>query len=302
MDNIDFTRPIERCFLCNSTLAKPLSSQSDYWSYACPACGDVDITREAVHDLPSSQNYLLSGFTRERTELGLPRSVIESDNVAQLLSSLPIPRTFTEKVTKVFEYLERSSRFIGQMVNIFPERDYPISYSPKADELWFILEQMHEKGWIKFSHPHVQLNLDGWNEIKEMKQRRRISNQVFVAMWFSKETDEAYFKGIGRAITECGYSPVRVDRIEHNERIDDRIIAEIRKSAFLVADFTGQRGGVYFETGFAMGLGMPVIWLCRKDQIDDLQFDTRQYYHIVWETPADLYEKLRDRIEATIVK
>lgn len=42
---------------------------------------------------------------------------------------------------------------------------------------------------------------------------------------------------------------------EHSNKIDDEIIGEIRRSAFIVADFTGHRGGVYFEAGFAMGLG-----------------------------------------------
>ena len=45
---------------------------------------------------------------------------------------------------------------------------------------------------------------------------------------------------------------------------------QIRKSKFLIADFTGQRGGVYYEAGFAYGLGLPVIWTCRKDWFDGL--------------------------------
>lgn len=68
----------------------------------------------------------------------------------------------------------------------------------------------------------------------------------------------------------------------------------------MIADFTGNRNGVYFEAGFAMGLGIPVIWTCRKDHIDNVHFDTRQYNHIVWETPEELREKLTYRIEATI--
>jgi nucleoside 2-deoxyribosyltransferase len=49
--------------------------------------------------------------------------------------------------------------------------------------------------------------------------------------------------------------PVRVDFVEHNEQICDKIVAEIRTCQFLVADVTLQRAGVYFEAGFAMGLG-----------------------------------------------
>lgn len=69
----------------------------------------------------------------------------------------------------------------------------------------------------------------------------------------------------------------------------------------LIADFTKQRGGVYFEAGFAMGLGIPVIWSCRSDDINNLHFDTRQYNHIVWNDYSDLRTKLVNRIKATVL-
>ena len=87
---------------------------------------------------------------------------------------------------------------------------------------------------------------------------------------------------------------------EHNEKIDDRIIAEIRQSGLVVADFTGQRGGVYYEAGFANGLGIPLIWTCHDDAVENLHFDTRQYNHIVWQEPVDLRSQLVDRIAATL--
>jgi nucleoside 2-deoxyribosyltransferase len=63
-----------------------------------------------------------------------------------------------------------------------------------------------------------------------------------------------------------------------------------------VADFTLHRGGVYFEAGYALALGRTVIWCCRQDHADQLHFDTRQYPHILWQTPADLRRQLRDRL------
>ena len=88
----------------------------------------------------------------------------------------------------------------------------------------------------------------------------------------------------------------------HNNKIDDEIVAGIRRSKFLVADFTSHRGGVYFEAGLAIGLGLPVIWLCRKDELEKTHFDTRQYNFIVWETDqaVELSRALQNRIEATI--
>ena len=61
--------------------------------------------------------------------------------------------------------------------------------------------------------------------------------------------------------------------IEHSGKIDDRIIAEIRTAGLVVADFTGSRGGVYYEAGFASGLGIPVIWSCREDHLDQLYWN-----------------------------
>jgi nucleoside 2-deoxyribosyltransferase len=91
-----------------------------------------------------------------------------------------------------------------------------------------------------------------------------------------------------------------VDRKEHNEDINDFMIAEIRKSKFMVADFTDHKHGVYFEAGMMMGLGRPVIFTCREDQLGKAHFDTRQYSHIIWNTPEELREKLKRRIQATI--
>ncbi|HVN49100.1 MAG TPA: hypothetical protein VMU30_09820, partial [Bacteroidota bacterium] len=108
--------------------------------------------------------------------------------------------------------------------------------------------------------------------------------------------------GIKEALISCNYRPLRIDLEEHNDKICDRIISEIHHSGLVVADFTGQRGGVYFESGYAMGLGIPVIRTCRNDYIDSLHFDTRQYNHIIWETAEELKEKLINRINATLPK
>ena len=88
-------------------------------------------------------------------------------------------------------------------------------------------------------------------------------------MWFDKSMDEIWEKGFRPAIKAAGYKAIRIDRKEHLNKIDDEIIAEIRRARFLVADFTqgkaGQRGGVYYEAGFAHGLNIPVVFTCRKD-------------------------------------
>jgi nucleoside 2-deoxyribosyltransferase len=140
----------------------------------------------------------------------------------------------------------------------------------------------------------------GWKRISELTKAVADSQQAFVAMWFSGEMDPFYRKGIKPAVEDSGYKVQRIDEKEHINDVRDEIMAEIRRSRFVVADFTGQRGGVYFEAGFAQGLGLPVIWTVRQDHIGDLHFDTRQYNHLFYETPEELRVKLRNRIVATI--
>ncbi|MFZ5616349.1 MAG: hypothetical protein ACOZAA_03385 [Pseudomonadota bacterium] len=144
----------------------------------------------------------------------------------------------------------------------------------------------------------------GYAHLESLRAKAINSSQAFVAMWFSKSMDGAYDGGIDPAIRDAGYVPMKIDKKEHNNKIDDEIIAEIRRSRFLVADFTqgedGARGGVYYEAGFAHGLNIPVIFSCRDNSIGKVHFDTQQYNHITWETPADLRSKLARRISATI--
>ena len=150
----------------------------------------------------------------------------------------------------------------------------------------------------------LQLTFKAWQYIEERRIRQTASTQAFVAMWFSPTMKIAYEQGFEPAILASGYVPMRIDRKEHINKIDDEIIAEIRRSRFLVADFTSEpdrpRGGVYFEAGLAFGLNIPVIWACRDDLVGQLHFDIRQFNHIVWAAPEDLREKLRNRISAVL--
>lgn len=53
-----------------------------------------------------------------------------------------------------------------------------------------------------------------------------------------------------------------------------------------------------------MGLGLPVIWTVRENDLDKVHFDNRQYNFILWSENdlADFSYRLQLRIEATIGK
>ncbi|WP_193337867.1 hypothetical protein [Devosia beringensis] len=84
----------------------------------------------------------------------------------------------------------------------------------------------------------IALTIAGWNYLEQLDKTTFRSDQAFVAMWFDPEVSSAYKDGIEPAIRDAGYVPMRIDQKEHANRIDDEIIAEIRRSRFVVADFT----------------------------------------------------------------
>ncbi len=80
----------------------------------------------------------------------------------------------------------------------------------------------------------------------------------------------------------------------------DEMVACIRKSKFMIADLTYQNQNIYFEAGFAQGLGIPVIYTCHQDSVDNIMFDTQHSNQIQWTEFDELRTKLRNKILATI--
>ena len=189
---------------------------------------------------------------------------------------------------------------LGKYTGFNPDRDYPLLIAGNTAEVMFLIMELHKREYIDGTNDGLSLTLSGWERLEEVKRAGRSSNRAFVAMWFDKNMDELYENAIDPAIRKAGYDPLRIDRHEHVNRIDDEIIAQIKRSRFMVADFTGQRYGVYFEAGMMMGLGRTVIWLCDKKELDEgkLHFDVRQFNFIAYETVEDAKTRLYNRILA----
>lgn len=175
-------------------------------------------------------------------------------------------------------------------------------------ELMNLLRYAHSQGFVDYqlhsSGSNVGMTIPGLMHVQARDEQAADSRSGFVAMWFNPEMTDAFSGGMVPAIEANGYEAVRIDSREYNNKIDDEIISEIRRARFVVADFScgpdGARGGVYFEAGFALALDKPVIFTVREADLPRVHFDTRQFNHIVWKDPAELEERLRNRIGATI--
>jgi len=280
----------------------------------CDICGEYEITDQALHYLElgcrEKDLYLLSGVTRiTRWKWGrcyrIKKDVVCEDQAFEIEIRSMAPLDVNDRMNMLLQYLVNESENYGAIVKLDPKLDYPIVFGKNNDEFLFCLKHLVEMNYLDDSNSTMNayelvITAKGWERVEQLQKPNIESKQAFVAMWFSDEVEGAFTKGIAPLEGDTGFSMLRVDTKQFNEKICDRIIAEIRESRFLVADVTGQRQGVYFEAGYAKGLGLPVIWTCREDEKEKCHFDTRQYNHIFWKTPEELRDKLRDRILATI--
>jgi nucleoside 2-deoxyribosyltransferase len=183
---------------------------------------------------------------------------------------------------------------------------YYCCFAKDEQEQQFIINAMREKKWLfdkinihgmQMEWP-LKITVTGWLAIANTLKRTDSKN-VFVAMKFDDSTNTAW-EYMQKAISELGFNPIRIDKVKFNDEINGQILLHIKQSAFVVADITGHRNGVYFEAGFAMGLKKDVIFACSEVSFKETHFDVSHYNIIIWRDEQDLYEKLKDRIQGTI--
>lgn len=116
------------------------------------------------------------------------------------------------------------------------------------------------------------------------------------------DTLEETRKAIKQVILQNDFEPILIDEqdLESSQTINDAIISEIKSCKFCIADFSQQKDGVYFESGFAVGLGKPVIYTCHKDWFDKTHFDTNHFPHLIYENNSEFIQKLDNKIKAWI--
>ena len=272
--------------------------------------GNYSITFQAINyvgTLDDSQRARLTTLIIEERRKTGQTPLVTPKLIEDAKRADPLP--VYVRAERLLRYLVKNASSVTQLFQnnvILSDQEALVwSESTTSQDLSYFVSYLSEMGWLRrYGGGTFTITVPGYQHLAEQATKKDLS-QCFVAMWFDPSMNQAYEDGIKKAVEECGYKPLRIDQKLDVNKIDDEIIAEIRRSHFMVADFThdkekGVRGAVFYEAGFAYGLGMEVIYSCRKGQEGDLNFDTRQNYHILWETPEDLRAELRKRIGARV--
>ena len=306
-----------KCVICGeeATLEQPLK-----WfgtTNKCSKCGTISFELSAEKFLESSQGtkfkaclfYYFMHYKKKDNKYLIVKNPIEKEgwNVITIQEIMNLyPKDISERIDKVLLNFSVLSKGLGNKID-FSNRSMllKVVFAENDDELEFLFKTLEALGYINepssdtLSEPlSFQIQYRGWERIDEIQKENKTKNQGFIAMWFDSEMNEVKLS-IEKAIERAGYMPMIINEKEHNNQIVPGILYEIRNSDFLVADLTENRGGVYYEAGYAFGQGKEVI-ITVDETKDEPHFDVAQKNQVRYKTPEELEERLYKRIISTV--
>ena len=125
------------------------------------------------------------------------------------------------------------------------------------------------------------------------------SRSVLVIMSYADlpELQDA-FDSFVQVCEDLGYRCERVTEGNAAERILPDILARIERAAFVIVDLTDLRPNVFYELGYADGLGKKAVITAKAGT--ELPFDVKDMPTICWSGQRQLRENLRQRIISVV--
>lgn len=212
-------------------------------SLECARCGRFTITATAVVMADSRRlGPKLSAWIRERSESGGDIPEISSTILKEIEAALPNYRV-SEKQLLLLRAFERRTAFPGQAIDVVTRFDYPLAWAAGEQEFLYLLRALIERNLVRRTDgpPDLadsfgykfEITATGWTFLDEHARPSVISDQVFVAMSFALDLKPAWENAIRPALVKAQFRPYRVDAEPHIDRIDTKIMTEIKNSPFL---------------------------------------------------------------------
>lgn len=323
---------IKLCVFCKEKASYKGNPILHFMKFSCEICGDFIIQDILFDELNNKQlDYHIVNCVSENIRTNEKGSVplwIKSENDLVEVSNREIG------VIKLYELISNQKKLAGKANEVLESLALfltdknpfaPVILSRKGmyrariltfNELFWWYKDLTERNLIKIyefderienknfltsnlASFNVFITPEGWRIVEPS---RTTSKEVFIAMSFGYVKRAELQSAIEKACTKTGWKGISIDKEEYLGSIMDEVVAKIKKSAFVIAEFTEHKHGVYYEAGYAEGVGIPVIFVVKKDEMKIAHFDTKHLNHITWETLEELEKKLVNRINAIINK
>ncbi len=308
--------PMNPCPICGNQARFADVSGADAATVSCPRCGSYRmgvVMPALLNALPMRSKLGLSFAIRRAADRKDPPPRLYKNTYEAIIASSVVPESVPLQRDALVLAIAERAPYMGDQASGdtalvwaarlgLPSAEHAVELASNTGPEALIRHYARQGDVVSFG-----LTPAGWERVEQLRRAQPDSDQIFVAMWFDSSMGPIWETGLAPAITSVGLSPYRVDQDPGHDRVDDKIMAQIRRSRALVADLTGLRGGVYFEAGFAMGLGLPVVFTCSESWVDErgeqwfkgVHFDVNHYPFIRWRDAAHLRQQLTWRLAAS---
>lgn len=127
-----------------------------------------------------------------------------------------------------------------------------------------------------------------------------IMDKGFILMPMSEDTElDKTYKIIKDECKKVDINAIRVDEVHSSAKVDEEVLEHIDDSEYIIVDLTKERPNVYYELGYAHGLGKRFenIILIAKNGTP-LHFDIRNMSTMFYKDHNHLRKKLKNRLKA----
>lgn len=146
------------------------------------------------------------------------------------------------------------------------------------------------------------INNHSQQETKNILDIKIENDYAFIAMPMDPNYPELIdvLDAVKESAKKCGIRAERIDEPQSNERITDRIINSIQKAEFVIVDLSKSKPNVFFEAGYAHGLGKIPIYFAKHGTT--IEFDLKDYPVLFYHNLRELKESIEKRIKGLKAK
>lgn len=306
---------VSKCFVCplcgtekNSCLS--ILNKNGYYEILCKSTRKSMDISQSVYEKYEDDWHILAGLISNK----LPdKSIIKTDDADGLMTNRP---SLEEQTDTILQYIEQNSPDPFQL-NELTIPPYLV-YCADSNSLITRCGVLGRSGYIRHNITHnsldrfpVAIDLLGAKRLSEIPRVKK-SDLVFIAMEYDTNYTETIANAAKKGCERYGLTARPVNKSQFDGGIPDRIVSDINRSAYVIADYTFGNQGVYYESGYARGRGIYVIETCNKEWYNSekgrmnrsrkkkvkepLHFDVRQRNIIFWVDEKDLTQQISDRI------
>lgn len=301
---------MEVCPLCNFDKVEKFPQIGAAENISCPNCGNFEISYGVLSEnglLTNENKPIISYYIRNNQS---NRAIsLTYHKVKSILDSVHLPNP-AEQYENIILFLGDNIKSISGKITLDGRTLIARIGSRNKEDIFYLVQQfnMDEYGSAYDTHNGMilytfNLSLKGWGKYEELKKSSKYSKLAFMAMKFGNNELNNLFEGtIKNAIFKTGFEIRKLDEDKTAGLIDNKLQVNIHRSKFLVADLTHGNQGAYWEAGFATGLGIPVIYICKERVFNKRKthFDTNHHLTITWENKPISLIKFADELKATI--